>query len=113
MSVDPKLLLSAFGYEVTNNGVVQPGLNQIAVISLKKIEDGGILRIHGDETQFFYDGDALLLERKLAFPSKVTSNFIYFDGMGGSMRVQKREFVDNALRAIVEYNKVVRRTISG
>jgi hypothetical protein len=88
-------------------------LNQIAIVSLENEMGGGILRMHGSDDQFFYSGDMLLQEKELMFPSKVTPRYVYFQGRNETVRVKAEEFVDNAVRALVELNKLSSKTLGG
>lgn len=108
-----KTVLNLLGYKVGQRGTISPGPNQPAVLSLEDAGDGGVLRIHGDADNFFFTSDPLLQELELSFPSKLTQKYVYFEGPAGDFRIPTPEFVDNAMRAIAEFNKIVNRKMAG
>ena len=113
MVLKSKHVLSILGYEVDKKGNVSNSTNQIAIVSLENEAGGGILRVHGSDDQFFYSGDLLLQEKELLFPSRITPQYVYFQGRKETLRVKSEEFVDNAIRALAEYNKLSNKNMSG
>ena len=113
MTLNSKSLLNVLGYEIDGKGNIAYGTNQIAIVSLENEFSSGILRVHGTDDQFFYAGDALLDEKELLFPSKITLRYVYFQGKKETVRIQSKEFIDNALRAFVEFNKISSKRLAG
>lgn len=109
----PRGILGILGYEVDNKGNVNEGLNQLAVITLESTEQGGVLRIHGNCEEFFYNGDELMNELDLATPVKITSRYVYFQGEDEDYRIPMREFTENAVRAFGIYNRLTKRDLAG
>jgi hypothetical protein len=113
MTLESRLFLNTIGYEIDKKGNITSGMNQIAIVSLENDPYGGILRIHGSDDQFFYSGDPLLEEKELFFPSKITARYVYFQGKNEAIRVESKEFIDNALKAFFEFTKLTGRKIAG
>ena len=113
MTLNSKSILNVLGYEIDSKGNIVYGTNQIAIVSLENEFGSGILRVHGTDDQFFYAGDALLNEKELLFPSKITSRYVYFQGKKETVRIESKEFMDNALRAFVEFNKISSKRLAG
>jgi hypothetical protein len=111
--VSPKEVLETLGYVVDSRGNIRTTTTQLAILSLENTEGGGILRIHGDNENPFYEGDPSLEEFELTFPAKVTSKYIYFRGRGGNLRVERNEFLENTLQAMREFNRIVKRSMCG
>lgn len=112
MSLNPKKILDILGYKIDNKGNVKSTNNQPAIVSLEATPGGGVLRIHGSSDNFFYTGDEVL-DMDLAFPTRVTSQYVYFQGEDGGFRIDRREFTENMLYALLEYNNVVKRELAG
>lgn len=108
-----KSILGMLGYEIDSNGNVLYGQNQMAIVSLENSSTGGVLRMHGTDDEFFYSGDILLREKELLFPSKITSKYVYFSREEETVRVDSREFVENALKAFSEFNKISSKRLAG
>ena len=106
-----KNILTNLGYNVDNEGNIETTNNQLGLISLENTLDGGILRIHGDSTSFFYKGDETLETIPLSFPTRITSKFIYFEGED-QIKVTKKEFTENVMLALSEYIQT-KKTIAG
>ncbi len=113
MTLKSKNILSVLGYEVDGKGNIVYGTNQIAILSLENEFGSGILRVHGSDDQFFYNGDPLVEEKDLLFPAKLTKKYVYFQGRKETLRVKSEEFVDNAIRALAEYNKLSNKNMIG
>jgi len=113
MALNSRNLLSILGYEIDEKGNVTYGTNQIAIVSLENEFGSGILRIHGTDDQFFYGGDVLLEEKELLFPSKITPRYVYFQGKRETVRIESKEFVENAIKAFVEFNKISSKRLAG
>lgn len=113
MAVDPKKLLSSIGYAVDGRGNIRQNMNQLAVITIESTDEGGVLRIHGDPGQFFYNGDPLADTAELSYPVKLTAKYVYFQGNAGELRIELNEFMTNTARALDEYNRVIRRQMAG
>lgn len=113
MTLTSKNILSVLGYEIDEKGNVTYGANQIAIVTLENEFGSGILRVHGTDDQFFYAGDMLLEEKELLFPSKITPKYVYFQGKKETVRIESKEFIENALKAFVEFNKLSSKRLAG
>lgn len=113
MSVDPKRLLTSLGYSVDGRGNVKQSTNQIAIVTIENTVEGGVLRIHGDPGQFFYQGDSLTDTLDLSYPVKVTARYVYFQGRTGELRIDREEFISNTVHAFEEYNKLIKKQMAG
>ncbi|MEM0372641.1 MAG: hypothetical protein QXO69_02255 [archaeon] len=105
MAVNPCSVLKILGYEVDLNGNIRPTRNQMAVITLEGTEEGGVLRVHGSSSSFFYEhGEA---EAGLFRPLRMNSKYVYFsDGSDSGFRVSKKEFSEGLMLALSEYQRV-------
>ena len=112
INLNPKKILNVLGYKIDDKGNVRSTNNQPAIVSLEPTLEGGILRIHGSSDNFFYTGDENF-DMDLAFPIRVTSRFVYFQGEDDGFKINQKEFTENMLHALVEYNDVVRRELAG
>lgn len=110
--INPKNILSTLGYKVDEKGNIITTNNQLAIVSLQPTFEGGILRIHGSSDHFFYTGEENL-DLDLAFPIKVSPRYVYFQGISDGFKIDRREFTENMLHAIAEYNEVVKRRLAG
>jgi len=113
MTLNSKNILSVLGYEVDGKGNICYSNNQIAILSLENEFGSGILRVHGSDDQFFYNGDPLIEEKDLLFPAKLTKKYVYFQGRSDTVRVETGEFLENTLRALVEFNKISSKRLAG
>ena len=113
MTLKSKNILSVLGYEVDGKGNIAYGTNQIAILSLENEFGSGVLRVHGSDDQFFYAGDPLIEEKNLLFPAKLTKRYVYFQGRNDAVRVEAGEFVENTLKALVEFNKLSNKKLAG
>jgi hypothetical protein len=105
MALKPDSVLKILGYDVDLNGFIRPTRNQMAVITLEDSEDGGVLRIHGNSSSFFYEAGEISGE--FFHPQKMGSRYVYFsDGSDNGFRVSKKEFTDGLLLALSEYEKM-------
>lgn len=112
MTVNPENILTVLGYRVDTKGNVTTTNNQLAIISLQPTEEGGILRIHGSSDSFFYSGEEDL-EFDLTFPTKVSSKYVFFHGGEDGFKISRKEFTENMLKALAEYNDIVKRNLAG
>ena len=112
-NVSPTHLLSILGYEIDTKGNVSEGLNQLGVISLESTGEGGVLRIHGTREEFFYAGDELMDQLDLAMPVRITTRYVYFQGINDDYRIPIKEFAENAVRAFGIYNCLTKRDLAG
>jgi len=113
MALKSKQILSILGYQIDMKGNVLSGSSQLAIISLEKEPDGGVLRVHGTDDQFFYGGDPLLWEKELMFPAKITGRYVYFRGPSETLRVKSEDFIENSLKAFFEFTKISGKTLAG
>lgn len=113
MALKSKQILNNLGYEIDRAGNVKHGINQIAIVTLENHPDGGVLRVHGTDDQFFYAGDNLLEEKDLMFPSKITASYVYFQGKSDTVRVQEKEFVENTMKALIAFDKISNKRLAG
>ncbi|NYZ80179.1 hypothetical protein H0N95_02925 [Candidatus Micrarchaeota archaeon] len=104
MAVRPDSVLKILGYEIDGVGNIRPTRNQMAVITLEDTEDGGVLRIHGNASSFFYEAGEIGSE--FFHPLKMSSKFVYFsDGSDNGFKVTKKEFTNGLMLAMSEYQK--------
>jgi hypothetical protein len=113
MTLKSKNILSILGYEVDDKGNIVYGTNQIAILSLENEFGSGILRVHGSDDQFFYNGDPLIEEKDLLFPAKLTKRYVYFQGKTDQVRVETGEFLENTLKALVVFNNISNKRLAG
>jgi len=113
MTLKSRNILSILGYEIDGKGNIAYSNNQIAIVSLENELGSGILRVHGTDDQFFYNGDPLIEEKDLLFPAKLTKRYVYFQGKNDTVRVEAGEFVENTLKALVEFNKLSNKKLAG
>lgn len=112
MLLSSQHILKILGYVIDKKGNVHPGTTQFAVLSLENAEDGGVLRIHSDIENLFYSEDRPGGEQPLSFPSKITKNYVYFEGPEGKVRVETKEFIDSATIAIGQLNQFVQKRMA-
>lgn len=113
MTLNSRQVLNTIGYEIDNRGNVKHSMNQIAIVSLENHPDGGVLRVHGTEDQFFYAGDQTLSEKDLLFPAKVTGKYVYFQGRTDTVRIGEKDFVENAMKALAYFDSISIKKLAG
>lgn len=106
-------LLKMLGYEIDGKGNIHQTLTQLAVLSLENTPDGGVLRIHGEADNVFFSGEQQAAEmQSFCFPSKITKNYVYFEGSDGKIRVDNKEFIESATIAIGQMNQLVQKKVA-
>lgn len=106
-------LLKMLGYEIDGKGNIRQTLTQFAVLSLENTPEGGVLRIHGEADNVFFSGEQQAEElQAFCFPSKITKNYVYFEGPDGKIRVDDKEFVESAVIAIGQMNNLMQKRIA-
>ncbi|MEM4222239.1 MAG: hypothetical protein QW097_02305 [archaeon] len=83
-----KTILELAGYKL-NQQKIQEQQNQKIFFTLEEDHDGVILKVQD------FPGEIK--------PYRVSSNFIYFKGQSEKYRINKKQFVENALKALAQY----------
>ena len=107
MAVNTDSILKILGYEIDNKGNIKIGETQMAIVTIEDTEDGGILRLHGDSSKFFYRGEEVMSSDYLYYPDKISSKYLYFtDGEENGFKVSKKEIQHRLLEAMATFQEI-------